>query len=187
MELLNIRTRQPQIGMETQFGKFDVKTPPIGLEISNSAVEVEIHTTPDVLEIDQYPSRASCGLLSTADTIAQTAKQAEQKASEGIARRSREGSAFLKTAKTKNLIAKQAGADLREMPEMKIQLCQVTPPTIKYTQGELKVKVNIKPTSLKTNDQSVTIDYAPSKVNVYLRQEANVRMWVSEDKYDIYA
>lgn len=187
MELLNIRTQQPQIGMKTQFGKFDVKTPPIGLEIRNSAVEVEIHATPDVLQIDQYPSRASCGILSVADTIAQNAKQAEQKASEGIARRAREGSAFSKTAKTSNLLARQAGADLREMPEMKIQLAIVKPPTIKYTQGELKVKVNLKPTALKTNGQSVTIDYTPSKVNIYLRQEANIRMWVSEGKYDIYA
>jgi len=187
MEVLNIRTRQPQIGMETQRGKLEMTTPPVTLDIDNGSATVDIHTIPAELEIDQYPSRASYGVLSTADRILQTYRRAKQQASEGIARRAQEGAQFLNTSDASSVIANREKSKLSEMPTMKVKLCQVTSPTIKYTPSEVEMQAQIRPVSLKVNNQPVNTNYTRPEVNIYLKQKSDVKMWVSEDKYDIYA
>jgi hypothetical protein len=187
MEVLNIRTRQPQIGMETQRGKLEMTTPPITLDIDHGATTVDIHTIAANLEIDQYPSRASYGILSTTDRILQTYQQAKQQANEGIARRAEEGTQFLKNPHVSSIIGNREKSKLSEMPTMEVKLCQVAPPTINYTPSQVKFDVNVRPLSLKVNNQPVSINYTRPEVNVYLKQKSDVKMWVSEDKYDIYA
>lgn len=185
--MLNVRTQQPQIGMETQRGKLEMTTPPVTMDIDHGAATVDIHTIPAELEIDQYPSRASYGVLSIEDRILQTYQKAKQQAREGIARRAQEGTQFLKTPNASSVIADREKSKLSEMPTMKVKLCQVTPPTIKYTPSEVELQAQIRPVSLKVNNQPVDINYTRPEVNIYLKQKSDVEMWVSEDNYDIYA
>ena len=187
MKVLNIRTEQPQISMETQRGKLEMTTPPVTLDIDHGSATVDIHTIPAELEIDQYPSRASYGVLSTEDRILQTYQRAKQQASEGIARRAQEGTQFLKTPNASSVIANREKSKLSEMPTMKVKLCQVTPPTINYTPSKVEFDVKTRPVSLEVNNQPVDIDYTRPDVNIYLKQKSDVKMWVSEDTYDIYA
>lgn len=186
MQVLNIRTQQPQIGIETQRGKLDMKAPQAKLNIDNAAVNVDLHTVPDKLEIDQSPSRASYGAISVTDSISQQYQKAKQQAQEGIARRVQEGNQFL-SSNASHVIASRVRSSLSKMPEMKIGLCQVTSPTIKYTPGKLKIESKLKKVSLKVDSHPVDVNYTPADVNVYLKQKSDVRMWVSEDSYDIYA
>ncbi|MBP2630542.1 MAG: hypothetical protein H6Q70_1170 [Firmicutes bacterium] len=187
MEFLNIRTQQPRIDLNIQRGKLDMRTPPVKLDIDNGSATVDIHTTHATLEIDSYPSRASYGLLSTADQVRQSSQEAKQDAAEGIARRAQEGTAFLETSSPKNVIANREKSKLSEMPTMQVKLCQVTPPTINYTPSEVEFTPKIRPASSKVDAPPVEINYTRPQVNTYVKQKSDVRMWVSEDKYDIYA
>lgn len=187
MNRLNIRTQQPQIGIATQPGVLEMHKPQPSLKIEQSSVDLEIHTTPAELQIDQYPSRASYGMLSVADRIKKTANQAKQAARDGTARRAREGAAFTETANPQGVIASQAKAKLCEMPAMQVQLCRVTRPTIDYTPGKVDINVAIKPATVSIDNQPVEINYTRPEVDTYLKQKADVQMWVTEDKYDIYA
>jgi hypothetical protein len=186
MQVLNIRSQQPQIGIETQRGKLDMTAPQAKLNIDNATVKVDMHTVPAKLEIDQYPSRASYGVISITDSISQQYQKAKQQAQEGIARRVQEGNQFL-SSNASHVIASRVRSSLSKMPEMKVGLCQVTPPTIKYMPGKVEVEPKLKKVSLKVDSQPVDVNYTPADVKVYLKQKAEVKMWVSEDQYDIYA
>lgn len=187
MKVLNIRTQQPLIGMQTQNGQLDMRTPPITLDIDHGAAKVDIHTVPSKLEIDQYPVRASYGVLSVADRILQESRNGMQKSMEGIARRAREDNQFLAGGNVSHVIANREKAKLFELPEMKVELCQVASPKIKYTPSKVNFEPKIRPVSLKVDAKPVDIKYTRPEVNIYLEQKSDVKMWVTEDKYDIYA
>lgn len=187
MEMLNIRSQQPQIAIDVKHADFTVSTPPVKMDIQNGATTVEIHTTASSLSIDQYPSRASYGILSVTDRIAENAKQGEENAKKGTARRASETAEMLSTSQTNGLIAQQEKAKLHQMPTMKIQLCQVTLPSIHYTSSKVTFTTQVKPVSLKVDAQPVNTNYVKPAVDVYMKQKANVQMWVSQDNYDIYA
>lgn len=187
MKVLNVRTQQPIIEMETQKGQLEMSTPQVVMDIDHGATEVNIHTIPAELNIDQYPSRASYGILSTEDRISRTYRMAKQEAKDGIARRAEEGRQFLESAHVGQVIANQERTKLFEMPAMQVGLCQVTPPTIQYTPSQVQLDVKTRPVSLTVDAQPVDINYTPPQVHIYLKQKSDVQMWVSEYNYNIYA
>jgi hypothetical protein len=187
MEFLNIRTTQTRIGLDIQRGKLDMTTPQVKIDLDNGSVKVDIHTASATLEIDQYPSRASYGQLSTADRILQSSQVAKRDASDGIARRAKEGIDFLDSSAPRQVIANREKSKLSELPTMQVRLCQVTPPIINYTPSKVEFTPQIRQASSKFDISPVDISYTRPEVNTYIQQKSDVQMWVSEDKYDIYA
>lgn len=187
MEFLNIRTTQARIGLDIQRGKLDMTTPPVKLDLDNGSAKVDMHTIPATLEIDQYPSRASYGQLSGADRILQNSQLAKRDAGAGIARRAQEGIDFLDSPVPSQVIASREESKLSKLPTMQVKLCQVTPPTINYTPSKVEFTPQIRPAASKFDIRPVDINYTRPEVNTYIQQKSEVQMWVSEDKYDIYA
>lgn len=186
MKVLNIRSQQPQIGMQTTKGKLEMDAPQAELDIKNAKVDIKLNTTSDKLEIDQYPSRASYGVISIADSSLQESRKAQQKAQEGIAKIVQEGNQFFRKSASKVIARREKSKLFARQVEMKVQLCQVAAPSIKYTPGTIEIKPELRPVKLKVDKKEVDFTYTPAKVNIYLKQKGEVRMWVSE-KYDIYA
>ena len=189
---LNMRVTQAMIGMNTQLGKLDAHSTPAELHTQNKEARSTAHWTQPSVEIDQYPSRHAYGYSNNTDFAKEHGEQG-----------------FSDLAKTTSDITQQAWAnienggkrgknppleayknrlwqDIKKQRYIKTEL--IPDPTIKYT--PVKAEGVIEPSDISVSidaDSFAKTNFNRGKVETYIKQKADVRRWVSEGKYDIYA
>jgi len=189
---LNIRQSITQIGIRTQLST-----------LSSHMVRPEAHTeyvaprsnkgtTQGELQIDSYPSRHSYGFTNHEDFAKQYGQQGESDLTAAIKRHNSEAWAMIKNGSRPgvNQVKQQAQGRLSaEINKQRYIVAQAIPdPQISYTPSQV-----VGETDPGKYDWSVQTDYKADvqfnrgSVETYIRQQGQVRQWVTEDRYDIYA
>lgn len=187
MLCLNIRTKQAAVGMNTQQGKMDMKSPLAEVDLDQTMPHSGVAPGEVRIDIDQYPCRRAYGYRTNGDSLREFAQKGLQDVNAGVARRAREGTDFLKNGARSNVVASQAKAKILQRKNTQVTFTMVPAPNITVNQGKLKGKTEPGTVDIKIKPSPVQLDYMPAQLNIYLAQEASIRAWITEGKYDIYA
>lgn len=189
MLCLNIRSKQAILGIDIQQGKLEMKAPQAQIRSERTPPQAGIWPEAATVEIDSTESRAAYGCKSISRIIAEFSQKGLQGVQEGTDRRAREGAQALRDGAKPNsrVLQRIARSKLAKREVMRIGLANVPLPTIRVTLG--RMQGGNDPGSLKLDIQTFPLQtkYTPTRVNPYLKQEASVRMWATEGRYDIYA
>lgn len=189
---LNMRVTQAMIGMNTQLGKLDAHSVPAELHTQNKEARSNAHWTQPSIEIDTYSSRHAYGFTNHTDFAKEHGEQGFSDLAKATSNATQQAWSNIenggKPGKNPPLEAykNRLWQDIKKQRYIKTEL--IPDPTIKWN----PVKAEGEP---DTGDISVSIDadsfaktnFNRGKVETYLKQKADVKRWVSEGKYDIYA
>lgn len=138
------------------------------------------------VDIDQYPCRKAYGYRTNWDSLHEFGSKGLQGVQEGIARRAREGTELLKNAAKYNVFAEQARRKITENKSRIIEFQLIPEPDITVDVPEMRGEIDVGRDKMKISAPSLELSYTPAKVETYIKQKNNLRMWVTEGKYDIY-
>lgn len=194
MMYLNIRFTQPQISVHTQLSKLEAHSTPARLSTENRQARSNQGTTLMSIDIDTYPSRHSYGFTNHDDfarqygqqgfsdlasstsghtgdawNIINNAAKPGSKTLEGMAKS--EISEFINKGKNRHIVAEL-------IPDPTIT---VHPSEVKGTPDRGDVTVDID------TDAFAQTHFTRGQVETYLQQKPDVRQWVTEGRYDLYA
>ena len=194
MMYLNIRFTQPQISVHTQLSKLEAHSTPARLSTKNQQARSNQGTTQMSIDIDTYPSRHSYGYTNHADfarqygqqgfsdlaqstsghtadawNIIENAAKPGAKTLQNMAKG--EVTEFINKGKNRHIVAEL-------IPDPKIT---VHPSEVRGTPDRGDVTVNID------TDAFAQTHFTRGQVETYLQQKPDVRQWVTEGRYDLYA
>ena len=189
---LNIRQSITQIGMRTQLSTLSPRMIKPEAHTEYVAPRSNKGTTQGELQIDSYPSRHSYGFTNHEDFAKQYGQQGKSDLTAAIKRHNSEAWAMINNGARPgtNQVKQQALGRLdAEINKKRYIVAQAIPdPQISYTPSQV-----VGETDPGKYDWSVQTDYKADvqfnrgSVETYIRQKGEVRQWVTEDRYDIYA
>lgn len=191
MLYLNIRTTQPQIGMHSEPSSVETPLHPAELHTTYRAPSSGLAATQVEIEINQYPSRKAYGFLNHDDYAKQLGEKGMQDIKEAIARHVRNNEDMIKNGAKKgsHILAHQARQVvmdfLTRQPKLEFEL--IPPPEITVIPSRIKGQTDVGEDKVSIQTFPAENKGHPGRVETYLAQKSNVRMWVTEGKYDIYA
>jgi len=194
MLCLNIRSTLPRIGMHTQQPWVEeASVNPAKLSTEYVAPRSNIWPSGAKIDIDSYPSRHSYGAKKMKDLTAEFGQAGLSGVREGTSGRTQEAWDMIENGATKragNYVARQAWSHVaKEINRQRHIVVQAIPdPVITVTPSTMQGDID-------TGKDEVTIQTYPTanvkahpgKVEVYLQQKGDIRMWTTEGQYDIYA
>ena len=189
---LNMRTTQPMIGMHTQLGKLEAHMTPAKLHTENRQARSNAHWTQPSLDIDTYPSRHSYGYTNHTDFAQQYGQQGISDVQEGDSETTQKAWDNIDNggvpgrhpviehyvSKLDQEISKQRYLVAEAIPDPQIT-CIPIKAEGEPTPGDVTEQIDTQPFA-ETN-------FTPGQVEVYMQQKPDVKRWVTEGKYDIYA
>lgn len=194
MLYLNIRSTQPMIGMHTQLGKLEAYSTPARLSTENRQARSNEGCTQATIDIDSYPSRHSYGYTNHDDFAKQYGQQGFSDLKQTTSGHTQDAWQIIENAavpgsNTLHDIAYSEVSSFISKGKNRHIVTELIPdPKITVHQSELKgtpdpgdVTVNID------TDAFAQTHFTSGQVQTYLQQKAEVRQWVTEGRYDIYA
>jgi len=189
---LNMRTTQPLIGMHTQLGKLEAHSTPAKLHTENRQARSNAHWTQPSVEINQYPSRHSYGFTNHTDFAKEHGQQGFSDLKKTTSRWTSEAWDNIENGgKTGRQPVKQR-YDSKLQQEISKQRHIVTElipdPEIHFHPVEARGEMDPGDVTVKIDTEAFAqTHFTPGKVETYLKQKPDVKRWVTEGKYDIYA
>ena len=189
---LNMRTTQPMIGMHMQLGKLEAHMTPAKLHTENRQARSNAHWTQPSLDIDTYPSRHSYGYTNHTDFAQQYGQQGISDVQEGDSETTQKAWDNIDNGGVPGrhpVIEHYVSKLDQEISKQRYLVAEAIPdPQITY----IPIKAEGEPTPGDVTEQIDTQSFAqtnftPGQVEVYMQQKPDVRRWVTEGKYDIYA
>lgn len=189
---LNIRFTQPMIGMRTQLGRLEAHSTPAQLHTEGRQARSNRHWTQPQLEIDQYPSRHAYGNDNHTDFAKKYGQQGFADLSKTTSRWTQEAWDNVENSgkKGRKPVEQRYDSKLRqEIGKQRHIVTELIPdPIIKFHPVEAVGEPDLGDVSVKIDTEAFAqTNFTPGKVDVYMQQKADVRRWVTEGKYDIYA
>lgn len=189
---LNIRFTQPMIGMRTQLGRLEAHSTPAQLHTEGRQARSNRHWTQPQLEIDQYPSRHAYGNDNHTDFAKKYGQQGFADLSKTTSRWTQEAWDNVENSgkKGRKPVEQRYDSKLRqEIGKQRHIVAELIPdPIIKFHPVEAVGEPDLGDVSVKIDTEAFAqTNFTPGKVDVYMQQKADVRRWVTEGKYDIYA
>lgn len=184
MLLLNIRQQYAQLGLNIQQPVLNLQTNKPQIELSTKAATVEIHTQQGVLEIDQTPCRYSLGKKNFHDFFRDNAAEAEQNIQQAIASIVSDGDRLGQIENKGNPIPQMAAEAIMEEPR-ELTWARIEDPIINYRPSQVEYNPNRAMLDLELRRGTVDNESQAGKVEGYIAQKQNIRMWTSENKYDL--
>lgn len=189
---LNMRTIQPMIGMHTQLGKLEAHMTPAKLHMENQQARSNAHWTQPSLEIDTYPSRHSYGYTNNTDFAQQYGQQGISDVQAAISKVTQQAWTNIDTGGMagRHPVVERYQSDLSQKISRQRYLVAEAIPDPKITY--IPIKAEGEPIKGDVTEQIDTQPFAqtnftPGQVEIYMQQKPDVKRWVSEGKYDIYA
>ena len=187
-----MRFTQPMIGIHTQLGKLEAHSTPAQLHSDPKLPRSNRHWTQPTVDIDQYPSRHAYGNDNHTDfakkygqqgfaDLAKTTSRWTQEAWDNVENSGKRG---------KKPVIQRYDSKLRQeiSKERHIVTELIPDPVITFHPIEAVGQPDLGDVTVKIDTQSFAqTHFTPGQVDTYMQQEANVRRWVTEGKYDIYA
>ncbi len=189
---LNMRTTQPMIGMHTQLGKLEAHMTPAKLHTENRQARSNAHWTQPSLDIDTYPSRHSYGYTNHTDFAQQYGQQGISDVQAGDSEATQQAWDNIDNGGVPGrhpVIEHYVSKLDQEISKQRYLVAEAIPdPQITY----IPIKAEGEPTPGDVTEQIDTqafaeTNFTPGQVEVYMQQKPDVRRWVTEGKYDIYA
>ena len=189
---LNMRTTQPMIGIHTQLGKLESHMTPAQLHTENQQARSNAHWTQPALEIDTYPSRHSYGYTNHTDFAREQGQRGQSDLQAAISKKTQQAWDNIDNGGVpgRHPVIEHYQSDLSQaISQQRYLAAELIPdPQITYT----PVRAEGEPTPGDVSTQIDTqpfaqTDFTPGQVEVYLQQKPEVRRWVTEGTYDIYA
>lgn len=190
MKCLNIRSTYAQIGQHTEQGKMDTEAPLPRTYIGDKEpYKLDIHTTQLRIEFDLTDFWNSIGKMEWKTFEKKQSSIAKQKATEGTERRAREGRELMEAGgRDHKVISRQSLAYANTIPDDKtIILTMPAPPKFNVILGEYQNNTEYGKARVDADLKPVETNYQPMETETYLKQKQDIRMWVTDGKYDIYA
>lgn len=189
MLCLNIRTTHPQLGLKREPERLEMKAPQPELKMRHELAQAGVSAGQPQMEIDSYQCRKLYGYKSTADIIAEAAQKGLRDAQQGTAKLVRDGIALMDGAgkRGSNMIARMALAEVKAFKDVQIGLAMMPQPKITITPGKIKGKNDVGSLKISAEVHPIERKYTPGRVTAYLAQRGDLRMWVTDGSYDIYA
>lgn len=189
---LNMRITQPMIGLRTQLGKLEAHSTPAELHSENRQARSNAHWTQPSVEIDQYPSRHAYGFESHADFAREHGQQGFSDLQETTSRWTSEAWDNIDNGgkKGRNPVVQRYDSKLQQeiSKERHIVTELIPDPEIHFTPVRAEGDVDPGDVTVKIQaDSFAQTHFTPGQVETYLKQKPEVRRWVTEGKYDIYA
>lgn len=189
---LNMRFTQPMISIHTQLGKLEAHSTPAELHTNGRQARSNRHWTQPSVEIDQYPSRHAYGNDNHTDFAKKYGQQGFADLSKTTSRWTQEAWDNVENSGKKGRNPVKQRYDSKLQQEIKKQRHIVTElipdPIIKFHPPEAVGDIDVGDVTVDiTADYKAQTNFIPGKVDIYLQQKANVRRWLTEDRYDIYA
>ena len=191
---LNIRFTQPMLSIHTQLGRLETHSTPAVLTSENRMPRSNAGWTQPKIDIDAYESEKAYGHLNPADFAAkygqqgfsdlqQATRSATGRAWNNIDNAARPGTDLIQQFYEGKVMKTASEAKNRH-----IVAELIPPPKITVTPGHVMGEPDLGDlTQHAQSDPFATSHFTPGQVDAYLQQKGNVRQWVTEDHYDIYA
>ena len=189
---LNIRHTLPQIGLRTQLSTLSAHMVQPTAHSEYQAPRSNQTMRQATIEIDSYPSRKSYGARKDADFAAERGQKGYSDVRSSTSGHAQETWSIINNAAKKGVdeIVNQAKGEISsEISKKRIIEAQAIPdPTVRGIPAELsgdidpgyyRWNVDVQPTA--------EVNFNRGNVEVYMKQQGDLRQWVTEDRYDIYA
>ena len=189
---LNIRQTLPQIGIRTRLSTLSAHMVQPEAHSEYQAPRSHQSMKQATVEIDSYPSRKSYGARTNADFVAERAQRAFSDVQSATSKHTNDAWSFIDNAAKKGhdeVVSQAKGEISAEISKQRYIEAQAIPnPTVRGVPAELtgdidpgyyRWNVDVQPTA--------EVNFNRGSVEIYMQQEADIRQWVTEDKYDIYA
>lgn len=186
MLFMNVRHQNAQLGLNIKPPAIQLTIKDPQLELSTTAVTVEIHQPQAIMEIDQYPCRYDQGIKNLADLNRDFTNDAKQHAKEAISKTVQDSIRLLKIGKEKNIIAHLA-AQSEDRSIYRVTLKRKASPQIAFTRQDPQINFQMGRVDTNLNKGSVENNFQWGTVNSYMLRESSIQTWVTENKVDISA
>ncbi|MFD1416980.1 DUF6470 family protein [Oceanobacillus jeddahense] len=186
MEIPQIRmhSQQAKIQIQTEPAQLHISQPPGDLTIRQPNAEISMHTRQGKLTIDQSQAWEDMDLLSAKKSIARNAQAGEQAAMQGIARRARQGNAFMRIENRTDPIKTQAIENA--FSEQKRLGLAFIPSTFavktSYEPAELDIQVQTHQPIIEGSVNSPIMQYTPGSLETSLAQRPELTIEVVNTK-----
>lgn len=194
MLYLNIRMTQAQIDMHTQLGKLEAHSTPARLSTENRQARSNQGATQVTIDIDSYASRHSYGYTNHADFARQYGRQGFSDLAKTTSGHTQDAWQIIENAakpgsKTLQSIAKRGISEFINKGKNRHIVAELIPdPKIIVHPAELRGTPDPGDVTEHIDAESFAqTHFTPGQVQTYLKQKANVRQWVTEGRYDLYA
>ncbi|SIS42984.1 DUF6470 family protein [Salimicrobium flavidum] len=175
MPRLQISTTDARVGIQTRNAQLSYKQQNADVLIRQPKADVSIRQPEGELSIDQSKARSNLHLNSSAERSRITAQVGEQKATEGIARRAREGDELMRIENGGNPIASQAARNYGFEVDYQMGNTPVHElVNIDYTAREAEIDIQKKEPQINVTPRYPQYSYQPGKVNISLLQEPSI-------------
>ena len=189
---LNMRTTQPMIGMHTQLGKLEAHMTPAKLHTENQQARSNAHWTQPSLDIDTYPSRHSYGYTDHTDFAQQYGQQGLSDVQSAISKTTQQAWDNINNGGVpgRHPVIEHYQNDLdQEISKQRYIVAEAIPsPQITFTPVKAEGEATMGDVTEQVDTEAFAqTNFTPGQVEVYMQQKPDVRRWVTEGKYDIYA
>jgi hypothetical protein len=181
---LNIEQTSAKLALNIQAPFLEMSTTQPQIQIETEAATLEIRQPNGVLEIDQYPSRASYGYKNVFDQTRQLAEEARQTVLEMIGRVAQNGDRMARIESGENAIA-AISEEESYSPPPQVEITPVARPIIRY---------HVRAPEFNSTTGRVDVSLQRGTVETHLRwgtvspriaQYNSIRMWTTGSRVDI--
>ena len=193
MLCLNIRSTYPRIGLHTQLASLDSHMRPAQLSREYRAPRADVGVTQVRIDIDSYPSRHVYGNTSHGDFAAEYGQQGIQDVQEGNSSHTENAwdnieNGAVPGGPTRQVAQAESRVDNQISQQRYLAAEHIPAPTITVTPSSVQGDIDTGKDEVTAQTYAFAdVAFNPGKVDVYLQQQGNVRMWTTEGQYDIYA
>lgn len=189
---LNIRHTLPQIGIRSEMSTLSSRIVQPRSHSDYQAPRSNQSMTQATIEIDSYPSRKSYGARTNADLISERAQQGYQDIRSTASEHTQKAWSIIDNAAKKgnneinNQYKRELSSEISKTRHIEAQA--IPDPEIRGVPAQLSGEIDPGHYSWNVDVQPrAEVNFNRGGIEIYLQQEGNIRQWVTEDRYDIYA
>ena len=192
MLCLNIRQTLPQIGIRNRLSTLSAHMVQPVAHSEYKAPHSNQTMKQATIEIDSYPSRKSYGARKDADLVAEWAQKGYSDVRSSTSGHAQKAWSFIDNAAKQGVdeVVNQAKGEISSAISKKryIEAQDIPDPIVRGVPAELSGDIDPGYYRWNVDVQSTAeVNFNRGSVEIYMKQEADLRQWVTEDHYDIYA
>lgn len=182
--MLSINTTPASITIKTNNAKLEIQQPKAEIDMSVSPSSLDIKTEKPVITIDQSECFSEAGRKNIRQFLDDIVSYANEKHSEGIARRVDDGNILAGIEKGYNGFKENAKRAINEETSIGLDFIPKSRPVITITPGELSIRYNSSKVNFDVIPQKPIIDYRAGSVDIEVGQYPSIRIEYINDKID---
>lgn len=184
MKILNVATDPIKIEMNSQNASLNLHTIAPQIKLETEAARLEIRQPKGDLQIDSTAFRSSYGIKGLQAFVQDKSQEAKSIGLERIAEIVEEGNRMGQIGSGENAIVEIA-IDSSDSSAGELTWAPLAKPEIHYRANHPQIKYVDGKFDLKLERGHVQSDFQPGKVNISVAQYPSLKKWTSEKKVDL--